>query len=327
MIRFIVDTSERKRVSRLILESLPEWFEVESEREKYIAHSVQMPFFAAYENDSENPVGFLCLRQSGTDTMELAVMGVKPEFHRRGYGRNLFDAARDYARRNGFSFMLVKTVRYGMFDCYDKTNAFYRSVGFKELDVIESVWGKENPCQLYVLNLHSAIQTMAARHSYRGTFAPDAVSLKDLKIIAAAGLDAPSGCNKQTTDIVIVNDDDTLNKIKAVLDPPVAQTAPAMIVVLSRKIYAYRDRCFSVQDYSAAIENMLLAIVELGYQSCWYEGHITDKDRICDKIGSILHVPEEYDVVCILPVGKALDDVRGPRKKTFPERVRFNSWK
>lgn len=144
--------------------------------------------------------------------------------------------------------------------------------------------------------------------------------------IAKAGLDAPSGCNKQTTDLIIVNDSDMLNKIKAQLDPPIAQTAPAMIVVLTRRINAYRDKCFSVQDYSAAIENMLLAIVELGYQSCWYEGHITDDDRICDKIATVLNVPEEYDVVCILPVGKAKDDFHAPSKKPLTERVRFNRW-
>ena len=51
------------------------------------------------------------------------------------------------------------------------------------------------------------------------------------------------------------------------------------ICVLTKRINAYRDKCFAVQDYSAAIENMLLAIVDLGYQSCWYEGHITDDDR------------------------------------------------
>jgi nitroreductase len=99
-----------------------------------------------------------------------------------------------------------------------------------------------------------------------------------------------------------------------------------MIVVLSRKINAYRDRCFAIQDYSAAIENMLLAIVELGYQSCWYEGHITDDDRICDKIAAVLGVPDEYDVVCILPVGKALDDFHAPSKRSFAERVKFNGF-
>ena len=71
---------------------------------------------------------------------------------------------------------------------------------------------------------------------------------------------------------------------------------------------------------------MLLAIVELGYQSCWYEGHITDEDRICDKIAAILNVPEEYDVVCILPVGKAEEELRAPAKKPLSERIRFNGW-
>ena len=37
----------------------------------------------------------------------------------------------------------------------------------------------------------------------------------------------------------------------------------AMICVLKRRIAAYGDRCFAVQDYAAAIENMLLAIVLL----------------------------------------------------------------
>ena len=58
----------------------------------------------------------------------------------------------------------------------------------------------------------------------------------------------------------------------------------------------------------------------------WYEGHITDDDRICDKIAAVLNVPEEYDVVCILPVGKAKDDFHAPSKKPLAERVRFNRW-
>ena len=118
-----------------------------------------------------------------------------------------------------------------------------------------------------------------------------------------------------------------LEKIHAVIDPPVGETAPAMICVLSQKIYAYRDRCFAVQDYSAAIENMLLAITALGYQSCWYEGHITDTDRICDRIADILGVPPEYDLVCMLPVGVAESKPAAPRKKPFEERAFFNGFR
>lgn len=328
MIRFINDPSECQKISREILEALKEWFEVDESREQYIRESADQPFFAAYEDKtSDKPIGFLCLKETGAETVELAVMGVLKDHHREGVGRRLFAAAKDYASLHGYSFMQVKTVRSGMYEDYDRTNMFYRSLGFKELEVFEEYWDKDNPCQIYVMSLRSAIGTINTRHSYRGAFVEEPVPRKDLEIIANAAIDAPSGCNKQTTDIIVVDDPEKLKMIKEVLDPPVAQTAPAMIIVLTRRINAYRDRCFAVQDYSAAIENMLLAIVELGYQSCWYEGHITDEDRICDKIAGILNVPDEYDVVCLLPVGKAKDEFHAPSKKPFGERVRFNGWK
>ena len=141
-----------------------------------------------------------------------------------------------------------------------------------------------------------------------------------------AGLDAPSGCNKQTTSLIGVDDSEILKKLKAVIHPPVAETAPAMICVLTQRINAYRDRCFAVQDYSAAIENMLLAAESLGYRSCWYEGHITDADRIGDQMAKILDVPEGYELVCMLPIGVPAEKPSAPKKKVFGERAWFNSF-
>ena len=118
-----------------------------------------------------------------------------------------------------------------------------------------------------------------------------------------------------------------LEKLRAVIDPPVAETAPAMICVLTQRINAYRNRCFAVQDYAAAIENMLLAAVALGYQSCWYEGHITDEDRIGARMAEILNVPEGYELVCMLPVGTAAGEPGTPKKKPFEERAWFNGFR
>ena len=170
------------------------------------------------------------------------------------------------------------------------------------------------------------LDLILSRRSYRGPYKPDRVPREHLRAILEAGLAAPSGCNKQTTSLIAVDDPGLLERVKAVIDPPVARTAPAMICVLTRRIIAYRDRCFAVQDYAAAIENMLLAITALGYQSCWYEGHITDTDRIGDRIARILHVPDEYELVCILPVGMAEEAPRAPQKKPFGERAWLNSF-
>ena len=168
------------------------------------------------------------------------------------------------------------------------------------------------------------MKAISARRSYRGRYKPDPVPEEDLRRIMEAGLAAPSGCNKQTTSLIAVDDPAILDQLHAVIMPPVGETAPAMICVLTQRINAYRDRCYSVQDYSAAIENMLLAITDMGYQSCWFEGHITDTDRICDKMAQILGVPEGYDLVCFLPVGVAESEPLMPGKKSFEERAWFN---
>ena len=172
----------------------------------------------------------------------------------------------------------------------------------------------------------SAIDIINNRHSYRGKFKSTPVPREDLITIMQAGLNAPSGCNKQTTSLIAVDDPELMKKLHGVINPPMGETAPAMICVLSQKIIAYRDRCFAVQDYSAAIENMLLAIVDLGYQSCWYEGHVTDVDRIGYQMAQILGVPDEYELVCFLPVGIAAEEVTAKAKKPFEERAWFNGF-
>lgn len=65
---------EKQKVVRQILEGLPEWFGIAEAREEYIAQSAGQPCFAAMEQGK--PIGFLCLKETGRDTMELAVMGV-----------------------------------------------------------------------------------------------------------------------------------------------------------------------------------------------------------------------------------------------------------
>lgn len=174
--------------------------------------------------------------------------------------------------------------------------------------------------------MNETLDIIAARHSYRGTFKADKIPKEYLTAIMQAGLDAPSGCNKQTTSLIAVDDPQLLSELLGMIDPPICQTAPAVICVLTQRICAYRDRCFAVQDYSAAIQNMLLAIKSLGYDSCWYEGHITDEDNIGARLAKRLGVPQGYELVCVLPVGIAAENTNAPRKRDFAERAWFNGF-
>ncbi|SEK85651.1 GNAT family N-acetyltransferase [Ruminococcus albus] len=151
MVKKITDKDTKQGIARKVLEALDQWFEMEESREKFIAESAEQTFIAAEENGEY--IGFLCLKETGNATVELAVMGVLKEYHRRGIGRALFEEAVKTAKAEGYSFMQVKTVRMGMYEDYDRTNLFYISCGFKELEVINEIWGDENPCQIYIMSL------------------------------------------------------------------------------------------------------------------------------------------------------------------------------
>ena len=150
-IKQLQDGLEKQNVTRLILEALPEWFGISEAREEYIAESAGKMFFCACNQG--RPIGFLCLKETGKATVELCVMGVLKEFHRKGIGLVLFHRGIQEASVKGYSFLLVKTVEMGKYEEYDRTNKFYQSLGFKEFEVFPTLWDEWNPCQIYVMDL------------------------------------------------------------------------------------------------------------------------------------------------------------------------------
>jgi len=173
----------------------------------------------------------------------------------------------------------------------------------------------------------TALDVIKERTSYRGKYKNALVPKDDLVKIMEAGLTAPSGCNTQTTSLIAVDDPEVMQKLRSVIEPEFKISAPALICVLTQAIPAYKGVRFNVQDYSAAIQNMLLAIVELGYQSCWVEGQITDVHKIGKKMAKILEVPDDYDLICFLPVGIADEPLNYVKRKPFNERAWFNGFK
>jgi nitroreductase len=186
------------------------------------------------------------------------------------------------------------------------------------------------------------------RYSYRGVFKNIQVPRKDLEKIIKAGIAAPSGCNRQTTSFIGIDDPQLLNSITGIINKNGFKggCAAAGICVLTQKIPGYTqaaeggvvqsnslrtptegrpaDVYFNVQDYSAAIENMLLAITGLGYASCWIEGQVTGSADVQEKIAKLLNIPKGYSVVAFLPVGIPETEGRRPAYKAFGQRAWFN---
>ena len=151
MIIEVINPTEKQTIARKILEALTDWFGIEESREDYITRSAEWTFLVV--RDGNNDVGFLCLKETGKATVEIAVMGVLKEYHRKGIGRQLVERGKEIAKAKGYEFMQVKTVKMGVYEDYDNTNHFYISCGFKELEVFPLLWDEWNPCQIYVMSL------------------------------------------------------------------------------------------------------------------------------------------------------------------------------
>ena len=172
----------------------------------------------------------------------------------------------------------------------------------------------------------TVFEAITERYSYRGVFQPAAVPRSDLQKILEAGLAAPSGCNAQTAYLIGIDDPEILKKVAAILGNPSRVCLSAGICVVTHVIPSYKESYFNIQDYSAAIENMLLAIIDLGYASCWIEGEITTDKARQKAFADLFAIPDGYSVVAFLPVGVPASPGRRAPHKPFEERAFFNSF-
>jgi nitroreductase len=168
-------------------------------------------------------------------------------------------------------------------------------------------------------------EVIQKRHSYRGAFTATAVKRDDLIKIVEAGIAAPSGCNAQTTSFVIVNDPAAVGQIRSLHPRSKAmQTAAAYIACITDRSPAavYEGFSFQVEDCSAAVENMLLAITALGYACVWVDGwlRVNGNDK---KISEILVVPDNKLVRIILPIGIPVEQHNQPARLPFDKRAFF----
>ncbi len=171
-------------------------------------------------------------------------------------------------------------------------------------------------------------EALKRRHSYRGQFADRKVSRQDLLRIVEAAVLAPSGCNKQTTEFIMVDDEAIVSHIASLPGANMSvQTAKAYIICLidDEPEPAFEGMSFQVEDCAAAVENMLLAITALGYASVWIDGWLRREGR-SDRIARWLGVPEGKVARVILPIGVPAEQKSQPDKLPLGQRAWFNQY-
>ncbi len=116
--------------------------------------------------------------------------------------------------------------------------------------------------------MNDVVKSLVTRKSCR-SFKPEHISREEIDEILAAGLNAPSGMNRQTPIFVVVQNDEMvaeLSKMNAAVgnmafDP--FYGAKDLIIVLAKKQGTY------VYDGSLAMGNLMNAAWSMGIGSCW----------------------------------------------------------
>jgi nitroreductase len=150
------------------------------------------------------------------------------------------------------------------------------------------------------MDTFEAVSTVLAVRRYQDRPVPQDVVHR----IVEAGRLTGSSMNRQPWHFVVVTERETLARLgNAVRSGSYVADAPLAIAVAVE-----RSSPFSVSDASRAVQSMILTAWDAGVGSNW-AGF-----RGLEDVRSLLAIPEEYDVISVVPFGYPVEDRRAGRK-------------
>lgn len=159
-------------------------------------------------------------------------------------------------------------------------------------------------------------EAIEKRRSVRD-YVPVDIPRAHLERIVDAGRLAPSGHNAQPLEYIVITDKQLIAELAKVQNC-IGEASAVIAIVADPEVSK-----FWLEDASAAAENMLLAIVDLGYASVWVEGTLEPKEEWAKDL---LEVSIGKRLPIMLPLGKA-GTVRPPKeKKPLAELLHWNRY-
>jgi GNAT superfamily N-acetyltransferase len=133
-----------------ILAELPEWFGIPEANADYATYAEREPTWVAEEGG--DVVGVMTLVDQGFSAIDIHLLAVRRNAHRRGVGKVLIDQAVFETCALGRPYLTVKTRGPSLpYEPYDRTRTFYLAVGFEPLEEFTEIWGPENPCLIMIM--------------------------------------------------------------------------------------------------------------------------------------------------------------------------------
>lgn len=169
------------------------------------------------------------------------------------------------------------------------------------------------------------METLEAIHTRRSIrkFTSQPVAPETVKELLAAAMSAPSACNDQSWQFIVIDERIVLDALPGISPfAGMCREAPLAILVCGD---TRQEKCpgFWVQNCSAATQNLLLAAHDLGLGAVW-TGVYPSADRVED-FRKLMEVPDGVIPLALIPIGYP-DQQVPPEDRYRADRVHYNHW-
>ncbi len=146
----------------------------------------------------------------------------------------------------------------------------------------------------------------------------------DIEDLLKIAMYAPSGCNRQPWEFVVVEDDETKDKIMQIHSHASFLKDASAAIVVCGDTNQQLDENFWVVDTSAAVENLLLAIHGKGLGACWCAIYPYE-DRM-KEFQKLLGLPENVKPNALVVVGYPTKIPVQPQDRFRQEKIHYGKW-
>ena len=150
------------------------------------------------------------------------------------------------------------------------------------------------------------------------------ISRKDFEDLLKIAMYAPSGCNRQPWEFVVVEDDETKDKIMQIHSHASFLKDASAAIVVCGDTNQQLDENFWVVDTSAAVENLLLAIHGKGLGACWCA--IYPYEERMKEFQKLLGLPDNVKPNALVVVGYPLQTPPQPKDRFRQEKIHYGKW-
>lgn len=165
-------------------------------------------------------------------------------------------------------------------------------------------------------------ELIRVRRSIRG-YKPEPIAEDVLYRVLGAGRIAPTAANLQPFHLILVTDEDTRARMKAVYARDWFHTAPAILVgcVESAKAWQRSDGFNAAElDVAIVMDHIILAAAEEGLGSCWVVAFDEAKAK------EILGIPPDVRVIAMTPLGYPSSEPRPFARKRLEDLLHKDRW-